>query len=113
MTANGKIRLRWPILVRHSITTHGPITVPAPILTSGPITVPAPTSTLVSSSARWSITAEGWIRPAMVVAPSLFFFVRGFFFSSGTLFFFGHFHRGEFRFRRQLVVDARDGLHPP
>jgi hypothetical protein len=42
-----------------------------------------------------------------------FIFLPGLYFSSGTLFFFRHFHRGEFRFRRQLVADARDGRHPP
>src|SRR5277367_1098633 len=59
------------MLVSDSMTTLAPITVPAPIFTSGPITAPGPTSTLVSSSARLSMTAEGWIRPAIELAPRL------------------------------------------
>jgi hypothetical protein len=55
--------------VLRSIIAHGPTTLSAPILTSGPITAPAPTSTLLSSSARLSMTAEGWILPAIELAP--------------------------------------------
>ena len=44
--------------------------VAAPIRTSGPMTAPGPISTVESSSARRSMMAAGWIRPAMGVVSS-------------------------------------------
>ena len=81
------------MLVLLSMTAYGPTIVSAPIFTPGPITAPGPTSAVESISARLSITALGWIWPAIALPL--------------------HFHRREFNFGGKFIVDVCSGLHPP